>query len=379
MTEHDTSRAASAPPGASPLVPSGATATTLPPARPPARARASAARLRLRALASTAASVPITLFGLALVTFLIGRVVPIDPVLAIVGDRAPQDVVEQTRLELGLDQPLHIQFWKYLGQIASGDLGRSVMTSNPVTQDIARFFPATLELATVAIIVAVLVGVPLGVWAATRQGTWIDQGVRLFCLAGHSLPVFVLGLISLLLFYATLEIAPGPGRQGIYFEGMIDERTGILTLDTLLAGDIPAFRDALWHLAQPAGVLAFFSLAYIARMTRAFMLAELKSEYVTTARAKGLSRARIVWGHAFRNIAVPLVTVLAMTYAGLLEGAVLTETIFAWPGLGQYLTVSLLNADMNAVLGATLVVGLVYVALNLLADLLYRLLDPRVR
>ncbi|WBV42693.1 ABC transporter permease [Pseudoroseomonas cervicalis] len=355
--------------------------TTSPRAARPSggRARPSAARLRLQALSATAASVPITLFGLVLVTFLIGRVVPIDPVLAIVGDRAPQDVVEQTRLALGLDQPLYIQFWRYLGQIASGDLGRSVMTSNPVTQDIVRFFPATFELATVAIIVAVAIGVPLGVWAATRQGSWIDQGVRLFCLAGHSLPVFVLGLISLLLFYATLEIAPGPGRQGIYFEGMVDERTGILTLDALLAGDWAAFQDALWHLAQPAGVLAFFSLAYIARMTRAFMLAELKSEYVTTARAKGLSRFRIVWGHAFRNTAVPLVTVLAMTYAGLLEGAVLTETIFAWPGLGQYLTVSLLNADMNAVLGATLVIGLIYVVLNLMADLLYRLLDPRVK
>ncbi|WP_419899840.1 ABC transporter permease [Roseomonas sp. USHLN139] len=363
-------------PAGDPQGPGGSPAGGLVP-RPKA-ARPSAARLRLRALTATLASVPITLFGLALVTFLIGRVVPIDPVLAIIGDRAPQDVVERTRLELGLDQPLYIQFWKYLGQILSGDLGRSVMTSNPVTQDIARFFPATFELATVAILIAVLIGVPLGVWAATRQGSWVDQGVRLFCLAGHSLPVFVLGLISLLLFYATLEIAPGPGRQGIYFEGMVDERTGILTLDALLAGDIPAFRDALWHLAQPAGVLAFFSLAYIARMTRAFMLAELKSEYVTTARAKGLSGATIVWGHAFRNIAVPLVTVLTMTYAGLLEGAVLTETIFAWPGLGQYLTVSLLNADMNAVLGATLVVGLIYVALNLLADLLYRLLDPRV-
>jgi peptide/nickel transport system permease protein len=363
-------------PAGDPQTPAGSPSGGIAP-RPKA-ARPSAARLRLKAFAATLASVPITLFGLALVTFLIGRVVPIDPVLAIIGDRAPQELVERTRLELGLDQPLYIQFWRYLGQILSGDLGRSVMTSNSVTQDIARFFPATFELATVAILIAVAIGVPLGVWAATRQGSWIDQAVRVFCLAGHSLPVFVLGLISLLLFYATLEIAPGPGRQGIYFEGLVDERTGILTIDALLAGDIPAFRDAVWHLAQPAGVLAFFSLAYIARMTRAFMLAELKSEYVTTARAKGLSGATIVWGHAFRNIAVPLVTVLAMTYAGLLEGAVLTETIFAWPGLGQYLTVSLLNADMNAVLGATLVVGLIYVALNLLADLLYRLLDPRV-
>lgn len=349
------------------------------PAAPVARRpRRSGAWLRLRGTLSTLASVPITLFGLALVTFFIGRVVPIDPVLAIVGDRAPADVVERARLDLGLDQPLYVQFWRYLGQIVHGDLGRSVMTSNSVTDDIARYFPATFELATVAIIVAVLLGVPLGVWAATKQGKWQDQAVRLFCLAGHSLPVFVLGLLSLLLFYAKLGWVPGPGRQSIYFEGMVDERSGILTIDSLLAGDWGAFWDALAHLAQPAGVLAFFSLAYIARMTRAFMLAELKSEYVTTARAKGLSNARIVWRHAFGNIMVPLVTVLAMTYAGLLEGAVLTETIFSWPGLGQYLTVSLLNADMNAVLGATLVVGLIYVALNLLADALYRLLDPRV-
>ena len=334
---------------------------------------------RWKAFAATAASVPITLFGLVLVTFLIGRVVPIDPVLAIVGDRAPQDVVERTRLELGLDLPLPVQFVRYVGQILTGDLGRSVMTSNTVTQDIARFFPATFELATAAIILAVLVGVPLGVLAATRQGTLTDQAVRLFCLAGHSVPVFVLGLLSLLVFYASLGWAPGPGRQSIVFQDMIDVRTGLLTLDTAFAGEWDAFRDAWAHLAQPAGVLAFFSLAYIARMTRAFMLNELHSEYVITARAKGLSGARIVWGHAFRNIRVPLVTVLFLTYAGLLEGAVLTETIFSWPGLGQYLTVSLLNADMNAVLGATLVVGLIYVALNLMSDLLYRLLDPRVR
>lgn len=334
---------------------------------------------RLRALAATAASVPITLLGLVLVTFLIGRVVPIDPVLAIVGDRATQDVVERTRIELGLDRPLPEQFVRYLGQLLEGDLGRSVMTANPVTEDVARFFPATFELALAAILAATLIGVPLGVLAAVRQGSWTDQAVRLFCLGGHSLPVFVLGLLSLLVFYANLGWAPGPGRQGIIFQDMVEVRTGLLTLDAALAGDWAALRDALAHLAQPAGVLAFFSLAYIARMARAFMLNELRAEYVTTARAKGLSEARIIWGHAFRNTAVPLVTVLALTFAGLLEGAVLTETIFAWPGLGQYLTVSLLNADMNAVLGATLVVGLIYVALNLLADLLYRLLDPRVR
>ncbi len=304
---------------------------------------------------------------------------PIDPVLAIVGDRAPQDVVERARLELGLDRPLIEQFWRYLTDTLSGNLGRSVMTSNTVVEDIARYFPATFELATVAIVIAGVVGIGLGVLAAVRQGTWVDQAVRVFCLAGHSLPVFVLALLSLLVFYAWLGWLPGPGRQGIVYQDMVDTRTGLLTLDAALAGDWGAFRDAVAHLIQPAGVLAFFSLAYVARMTRAFMLAELRSEYVTTARAKGLSNARIVWRHAFRNTLVPLVTVLFLTYAGLLEGAVLTETIFSWPGLGQYLTVSLLNADMNAVLGATLVVGLIYVALNLFADLLYRLLDPRTR
>ncbi|WP_145138402.1 ABC transporter permease [Roseomonas gilardii] len=336
-------------------------------------------RARLKALAATLASVPITLFGLTLVTFFIGRVMPIDPVIAIVGDRAPQDVVERTRLELGLDQPLPVQFVRYLGQLLHGDLGRSVMTSNTVTRDIANFFPATFELATVAIILAVLIGVPLGVWAASRQGRAVDQAVRLFSLSGHSIPVFVLGLVSLLVFYAKLGWLPGPGRQNVAYQDMIDVHTGMLTIDAALAGEWDVFWDAVAHLVQPAGVLAFFSLAYIARMTRAFMLAELRSEYVTTARAKGLSGFRIVWGHAFPNVAVPLVTVVFLTYAGLLEGAVLTETIFSWPGLGQYLTVSLMNADMNAVLGATLVVGLIYVALNLLSDLLYRLLDPRVR
>lgn len=336
------------------------------------------ARTRIRALAATAASVPITLFGLVLVTFLIARVVPIDPVLAIVGDRAPQDVVERARLELGLDRPLHEQFVRYVGDLLQGNLGRSVMTSNTVWEDILRFFPATFELATAAIILAVLIGVPLGVLAAVRQGTRTDQAVRVFCLVGHSVPVFVLGLLSLLVFYATLGIAPGPGRQNVVWQDMMEPWSGILTLDAALAGEWDILRDALAHLAQPAGILAYFSLAYIARMTRAFMIAQLSSEYVITARAKGLSTARIIWRHAFGNIAVPLVTVIALTYAGLLEGAVLTETIFSWPGLGQYLTVSLLNADMNAVLGATLVVGLIYVGLNLFADLLYRVLDPRV-
>jgi len=334
---------------------------------------------RVRALAATLASVPITLFGLILITFLIGRVVPIDPVLAIVGDRAPQDVVARTRLELGLDRPLPEQFVRYVGQLARGDFGRSVMTSNRVSTDIARFFPATLELATAALLVAVLFGVPLGAYAAVRQGSWIDTLIRVVCLSGYSIPIFVLALLALLVFYATLQWAPGPGRQSVMFDGMVEQRTGLLLLDAAIAGEWDAFRDAAKQIALPALVLGLSNMAYIARMTRAFMIESLQGEFVVTAKAKGLSAAAVIWRHAFGNILVRLLTVIVLTYAGLLEGAVLTETIFSWPGLGQYLTGSLLNADMNAVLGATLVVGLTYVVLNLFSDLMYRVLDPRVR
>jgi peptide/nickel transport system permease protein len=334
---------------------------------------------RMRTLAASASSVPITLFGLVLVTFLIGRVMPIDPVIAIAGDHAPPDVMEHIRLELGLDRPLLVQFWIYVVNLAHGNLGRSVMTTHTVVDDIIHFFPATIELATAAVIAAVAIGIPLGVFAAVKQGTRIDHAIRVFCLAGQSVPVFLLALLCLLVFYASLGWAPGTGRQDVIFEGDVHVVTGFLTIDSLLDGDWDAFHDALAHLAQPAGVLAYFSMAYITRMTRAFMLDALQDEYVITARAKGLSAARVIWRHAFGNITVRLITVLALTYAGLLEGAVVTETVFSWPGLGQYLTVSLLNADMNAVLGATLVIGLTYLVLNLLSDVAYRLLDPRVR
>jgi peptide/nickel transport system permease protein len=334
---------------------------------------------RLRGLAATGSSILVTLFGLVLVTFLIGRVMPIDPVIAIVGDHAPPDVIAQARLQLGLDRPLLVQFGIYLRNLLHGDLGRSVMTSNTVVADIIHFFPATIELATVAIVIATAIGVPLGVLAAVRQGSRTDHVVRIFCLTGQSVPIFLLGLLSLLIFYATLGWAPGTGRQDVIFEGDVPAVTGLLTVDAILAGNWEALHDALAHLVLPAGVLAWFSMAYITRMTRAFMLDSLQGEYIVTARAKGLSAMRVVWRHAFGNIAVRLITVLALTYAGLLEGAVVTETVFSWPGLGQYLTVSLLSADMNAVLGATLVIGLTYLFINLFADLLYRLLDPRAR
>ena len=334
---------------------------------------------QIHAVARFAVVVALTLLGLLAVTFFIGRVIPIDPVLAVVGDRAPEHVMQRVREELGLNKPLVEQFALYVGKAVQGDFGTSVLTSNPVWDDILRTFPATLELATCGILIGVGFGVPLGVWAAVRRGGPADHAVRVMGLVGYSAPIFWLGLMALVLFYAKLGWVSGPGRIDVAFEYSVQRVTGLLLVDAAMAGEWEAFRNAFSHLVLPASLLGYFSLAYISRMTRSFMLAELAQEYIVAARAKGLSEARIIWRHALRNAMVPLVTVIALSYAGLLEGSVLTETVFAWPGLGLYITNSLQNADMNAVLGGTIVVGTVFIGLNLLSDLLYQLLDPRTR
>ena len=335
------------------------------------------------ALGRFAVVIALTYLGLLAVTFFIGRVIPVDPVLAIVGDRAPEHVVQRVREELGLNRPLHEQFGRYVGQALRGDFGTSVLTSNPVWEDIKQTFPATLELATCGILIGAGFGVPLGVWAAVRRGGFADHAVRVMGLVGYSVPIFWLGLMALVLFYAKLGWVSGPGRIDVAFEFSVQRVSGLMLLDAALhakdTGDWAAFRSAFSHLVLPASLLGYFSLAYISRMTRSFMLNELAQEYIVAARAKGLSETRIIWRHALRNAMVPLVTVISLSYAGLLEGSVLTETVFAWPGLGLYITNSLQNADMNAVLGGTLVVGTVFIALNLLSDLLYRVLDPRTR
>jgi peptide/nickel transport system permease protein len=320
-----------------------------------------------------------TLLGLVAVTFFIGRIVPIDPVLAIVGDRAPPAVYARVRQELGLDLPLIQQFWIYLKNAVTGNFGNSVLTTNPVMSDIASTFPATFELATLGTLIGVLLGIPLGIIAAVKRGSLLDQFVRFIGLAGYSIPIFWLGLMGLLLFYAKLGWVAGPGRIDVTYSYLYTPVTNIVLLDTAMQGQWDAFWDAVSHIILPACLLGYFSLAYISRMTRSFMLNELAQEYVIAARVKGLSEMRVIWRHALRNAAVPLVTVIALSYANLLEGSVLTETVFAWPGLGQYITNSLQNADMNAVLGGTLAIGTVFVLLNLVSDLLYRLLDPRTR
>lgn len=337
----------------------------------------------LRQVAGVLFSLFVTFLGLLLVTFIISRVVPIDPTTSILGERATAEQIATARAHLGLDEPLWKQFGLYVWQALHGDLGLSVRTREPVLDEIARRFPATLELATVATILGVIAGVPAGVIAATKPGSWFDQTMRLVGLMGYSMPVFWLGLMGLLLFYGHLEWVSGPGRLDAAYDMMLEfeltQYTGMILVDTALNGRWDMFMNAVSHIILPAGLLGYVSMAYISRMTRSFMMNELGQEYITTARVKGMPERRVIWVHALRNVMVPLITVIALSYAFLLEGAVLTETIFAWPGLGNYITDALLVADMPAVLGGTVVVGAVYIGLNMLSDILYRLADPRAR
>ncbi|ARO14171.1 binding-protein-dependent transporters inner membrane component [Ketogulonicigenium robustum] len=334
---------------------------------------------RIRSIAGLLVTVAITFIGLLAITFFIGRVIPIDPVLAVVGDRASPETYEAARQAMGLDRPLFFQFISYIWDVLNGNLGRSVSTGKPVVQDLAKVFPATLEMATIGIMIGVALGVPMGVYAAWRQGSWVDQVIRVVGLAGYAIPAFWLGLVGLVIFYAKLRWVGPPGRIDLILDGMVPTRTGLLLIDSLLAGDMESFVSAFRHIILPASILGFFSLAYISRMTRSFMLEQLGQEFILTARVKGAPPRVILWRHAFRPIRIQLVTVVGLSYAALLEGSVMIESVFSWPGIGNYLTTALLNADMNAVLGGTLVIGAVFITINKGSDLLYSLLDPRAR
>jgi peptide/nickel transport system permease protein len=319
----------------------------------------------------------LTFIALLAVTFFIGRKIPIDPVLAVLGDNMSVQAYEETRAALGLDQPLYTQFLIYVRDVLHGNFGMSLLTSNPVLTDIKRVFPATFELATLATLIGIVVGIPLGVAGAVWHNRWIDYVARCIGLIGSSVPVFWLGLMGLLLFYLKLHWVAGPGQIDPAYDGLVVAYTGSLLIDALWSGHWAVLANALAHIVLPAVILGFYSVSYLSRMTRSFMLDQLHQEYITTARIKGLSEHRVVWRHAFRNTLVPLVTVIVLTYSTLLEGSVLTETVFAWPGLGAYLTGALLNGDMNAVLGSTVVIGMIFISVNMLTDVLYRVLDPR--
>ncbi|WP_159948935.1 ABC transporter permease [Rhizobium sp. 18065] len=324
-------------------------------------------------------TIAVTLLGLLVLTFFIGRLMPADPVRAIVGEDATRETYDQVFLALGLDRPIWEQFLLYLGDVLTGNFGTSIRTGKPVIDDILHVMPATIELATFAILIGASLGVTMGVIAAVNKDRWPDHLVRVFSLFGHSMPIFWTGMIALIVFYAHLGWVGGSGRMSQFYIGMIPDRTGFLLIDSLLAGDMDVFYSAINHLILPASLLGYSSSAYITRMTRSFMLDQLGQEYVTTARVKGLSRNQTIWRHAFGNIRVQLVTIVALAYGSLLEGAVLIETVFAWPGFGQYLTSNLIIGDMNAVMTCVLIVGVIFIGLNLLSDLLYKLFDPRTR
>lgn len=321
----------------------------------------------------------LTILGLLLVTFALSALSPVDRVLQIVGDHASQSTYDQVRHQLGLDRPLPVQFWHYVVNLAHGDLGVASATGQPVLQDLLSAFPATLELATLALILGALLGVIAGVLCARYAGTPWDLLVRTFTLLGNSVPIFWLGLLLLALFYAKLQWSAGPGRLDDIYQYTVTPQTGFVLIDTWLSGDPQAFKNAISHLVLPVLLLAYYSLASITRLTRSACLSEMNKEYILLARAKGAGEMTILLRHVLPNIRGTLLTVIALAYTSMLEGAVLTETVFSWPGIGRYLTTALFAGDTTAIMGGTLLIGVSFVVINNLTDLLVRVTDPRVR
>ena len=320
----------------------------------------------------------LTLIGLLIITFALSALSPVDRVLQIVGDHASQATYDQVRHQLGLDNPLPVQFWHYLTNLAHGDLGTASATGQPVLQDLLAAFPATLELATLALIMGSVLGVIFGVLCARFAGSPWDLAVRTFTLLGNSVPIFWLGLLMLALFYARLQWSAGPGRLDDIYQYSVETKTGFVLIDTWLSGDRAAFMNAINHLVLPVLLLAYYSLASITRLTRTACLSEMNKEYITLARAKGAGELTILVRHVLPNIRGTLFTVIALAYTGMLEGAVLTETVFSWPGIGRYLTTALFAGDTTAIMGGTLLIGVSFVIINNLTDVLVRVTDPRV-
>jgi peptide/nickel transport system permease protein len=323
------------------------------------------------------AGLVLVLVGVSIITFALSQLVPVDPAGSALGQNAREDQIQAYRKELGLDKPAAVQYITYVQRLLQGDLGKSIRTRRPVADDLRDFFPATMELSLAAMVVAVLLGVALGVVAALRRNGVVDALARLFALVGGSLPIFFVGLLVLALFYSKLRWLPGPGRLDAVLKPP-PRFTGMYTVDSLLAGNWPLFRNAVSHLILPAVTLGYFSTAVVLRMTRSAMLEVLGQDYVRTARAKGLRDNVVIIRHALKNAMIPVITTIGIVFGSLLSGAVLTETIFGWPGLGRYATTSATSLDLPAVMGVTLVAAVIYPVVNMLVDLGYHALDPRI-
>jgi peptide/nickel transport system permease protein len=318
--------------------------------------------------------------GVTLISFIVSHAVPSDPVVSNLGQQASQrpEIVAAFRAKWGLDRPLYQQYLTFLENLAHGDLGTSINTRRPIAADIAQFLPATIELSTVAILFALVVGLPLGVFAAVYRDSPVDHAARFASLFGVSLPIFWFATVMLVIFYQTLQIAVGPGRLGTGIDAP-PQVTGFYTIDSLLAGQWTTFRSTVEHLILPALVLGASVMGLVTRITRSSLLEVLSTDYVRTARAKGLLELHVIGRHALRNALIPTVTVLGLAYGSLLSGAVMTETIFAWPGVGRYAFQSATQNDFPAIMGVTFVIALMYIFVNFVVDLLYGVLDPQIR
>ena len=320
-----------------------------------------------------------TLMGIVVVAFLLTRVLPGDPAAYFAGNAATEEAVTQIRAKLGLDQSLPRQFVRYVSDLVKGDWGNSLTTGQPVLSELRSRLPASLELTLIALALAVAAAIPLGVLAATRQGTWIDQLSRIVTTAGVSLPVFFTGLLLSFVFYFLLGWAPSPMGRIDPYTSPPAQITGFYLLDALLAGDLAAFGSSLRQIALPAITMAVFVMAPIARMTRAAMVGVLSSDFVRSARAMGLARSVVLYRYAFRNALLPVLTTIGMVFSFMLGANVLVEKVFAWPGIGSFAIEALVASDYAPVQGFVLTMAVLYVMLNLCIDLLYLAIDPRIR
>jgi peptide/nickel transport system permease protein len=320
----------------------------------------------------------LVVFGVTLMTFLMSHVIPGDPARMMVGQRASEETLQRVREQLGLDQPLWIQYVQYLKGLLSGDLGISIRTQKPVLDDLITFFPATLELALLAFLFAILIGVPLGVLAAVKKDTFWDHASRLFSIAGVSTPVFWSGLVMILIFYGYLGWFPSSGRLDMDIHPPT-RITGLYLVDSLLTLDFIAFKNSLWHILIPALTLSYAQLAIITRQVRASMIEVLEQDYIRTAIANGIHGPYLLFRYALKNALIPAVTVIGTSFGSLLGGAVVTETIFGWPGMGKYVVESIAYLDFPAIMGFSLIIAVGYVLINLLVDLTYYLLNPQIK
>ena len=320
----------------------------------------------------------IVIFGVVTVTFFLSHVIPADPVGAILGENAPQELVEKMERELGLDLPLDQQYIRYLKGIINWDFGMSLRTQRPVSKDMRIYFPATMELAFFALFIAIILGVAIGIISAVKRNQLPDNVSRIFSLIGISMPAFWLGLLFILILYYHLGLIPAGGRlsPSISPPPMV---SGLYLLDSLIAGEFKTFWDALYHLLGPGLVLGWIQTAYICRVTRSSMLEVLNEEYIRTARVKGLKEKIVIFRHAFKNALIPVITMVGISFGYLLEGSVLTETVFGYPGLGRYAVNSFLSLDLNSVIGSVTLIAICYASSNLIVDMLYAVLDPRIK